>query len=92
MLPVGLLVWYLTGYASITTLSVGVMTIIIFGVRAWLGQGPWEYMLYGLLAELLMLWALRPNLKRLKEGTERRHGLPVKLEQWKQARQKDKSG
>jgi glycerol-3-phosphate acyltransferase PlsY len=89
MLPIGLLIWYLTGYASITTLSIGVLVILIFGVRAWLGQGPWEYMLYGLLAELLMLWALRPNLKRLREGTERRHGLPVRLQKRREARQKD---
>jgi hypothetical protein len=42
--------------------------------------------IYGFLVELLMIWALRPNLKRLMDGTERRHGLPVKLQQMKQAR------
>ena len=41
-------------------------------------------MIYGFLVELLMIWALRPNLKRLKDGTERRHGLPVMLQQLKQ--------
>ncbi len=86
LLPMGLLIWYITGYASVTTLSIGILTIIIFGVRAALGLGPWAYVIYGLLVEILMIWALRPNLKRLKEGTERRHGLPVKLEQLKQAR------
>jgi len=86
LVPLGFLIWYITGYASVTTLSIGLLTILIFGVRAALGLGPWEYCLYGLLAELLMLWALRPNLKRLKEGTERRHGLPVKIQQLKQAR------
>jgi glycerol-3-phosphate acyltransferase PlsY len=91
LVPLGLLIWYVTGYASITTLSIGLLTILIFGVRASLGLGPWVYVLYGFLVELLMLWALRPNLKRLKEGTERRHGLPVKLQQMKQKRaSKDK--
>ncbi len=88
MLPLGLLIWWGIGYASVTTLSIGLMTMVIFGIRAALGLGPWEYVLYGLLAEILMLWALRPNLKRLREGTERRHGLPVKLQQQREAREK----
>jgi glycerol-3-phosphate acyltransferase PlsY len=92
LVPLGLLVWYVTGYASVTTLSIGVMTIIIFGVRAALGLGPWAYMFYGVLVELLMIWALRPNLKRLKDGTERRHGLPVRLEKLKQARDQKRGG
>jgi glycerol-3-phosphate acyltransferase PlsY len=86
LVPLGFLTWYITGYASVTTLSIGVATIIIFGVRAALGLGPWVYVIYGLLVELLMIWALRPNLKRLMDGTERRHGLPVKLQQLKQTR------
>jgi glycerol-3-phosphate acyltransferase PlsY len=86
LIPLGLLIWYVTGYASVTTLSIGVLTILIFGVRAALGLGPWAYVIYGLLVEILMIWALRPNLKRLREGTERRHGLPVKIQQLKQSR------
>jgi acyl phosphate:glycerol-3-phosphate acyltransferase len=92
LIPLGLLIWYVTGYASITTLSIGVLTILVFGVRAALGLGPWEYMIYGFLVELLMIWALLPNLKRLKEGTERRHGLPVKLEQLKRERGQKNGG
>lgn len=80
MLPLGILIWWGIGFASVTTLSVGLMTMIIFAVRAALGLAPWEYVLYGLLAELLMVWALRPNIKRLFQGIERRHGLPVKLQ------------
>lgn len=90
MFPLGILIWWGIGFASVTTLSVGLMTMIIFGARAVLGLGPWEYVLYGLLTELLMIWALRPNIKNLLAGTERRHGLPIKLqklrEQQKQAR------
>jgi glycerol-3-phosphate acyltransferase PlsY len=84
--PFALLVFYVSGYASITTLSVGVLSILIFAVRAALGKGPWEYIIYGVLAEILMIWALRPNLKRLREGTERRHGLPAWLQDRKQAK------
>jgi glycerol-3-phosphate acyltransferase PlsY len=86
MLPLGILIWWGLGYASVTTLSVGLMTMIIFAVRAALGLAPWEYVLYGLLVELLMIWALRPNIKRLFAGTERRHGLPVKLKSLREQR------
>ena len=86
LVPLGFLVWYGTGYASITTLSIGLITIIIFAVRAVIGLGPWEYILYGVLAEILMIWALRPNIERLMEGTERRHGLPARLQQRRQAK------
>ena len=86
LVPFGLLIWYGIGYASVTTLGIGLMVIIIFGVRAILGLGPWEYIIYGLLAEVLLVWTLRPNIKRLLEGTERRHGLFPKLQQRRQAR------
>ena len=86
LVPLGFLIWYGTGYASVTTLSIGLITIVIFAVRGALGLGPWEYVLYGALAEILMIWALRPNIKRLLEGTERRHGLPARLQRRKQAK------
>jgi len=87
ILPVGLLVWFGIGYASVTTMSVGLMAVVIFGVRAALGLGPWEYVVYGLLAEVLLVWALRPNIKRLLNGTERLHGLRPMLQKRRQMRQ-----
>jgi glycerol-3-phosphate acyltransferase PlsY len=36
-----------------------------------MGASPWEYVLYGALAEILLIWALRPNIRRLVSGTER---------------------
>ena len=92
LIPFAFLVWYGIGYASVTTLSIGLLTIFIFSVRAAMGLGPWAYVVYGFLVELLMIWALRPNLKRLLDGTERRHGLPVRLEQLKHARDQKKGG
>ncbi len=86
LIPICGLIWFGTGYASITTLSVGFLSILIFAIRAALGQGPWEYVIYGLLAEALMLWSLRPNIARLVGGTERRHGLPVILQKQKEAK------
>jgi glycerol-3-phosphate acyltransferase PlsY len=90
LIPIAFLVWYLVGYASITTLSVGLVSILLLGIRAWLGLGPWEYVLYGVMAEALLVWALRPNIKRLLDGTERRHGLPVILQKRREDRLKSK--
>ncbi|MBN2385666.1 MAG: glycerol-3-phosphate acyltransferase [Anaerolineales bacterium] len=84
MFPLGFLIWFIGGYASVTTMSVPLMGVIIFTVRALLGQSPWEYVLYGVLAEILLVWALRPNIKRLREGTERLHGLRA---WWRKRRQ-----
>lgn len=69
--PLGALVFFTLGIASITTMSVAFFSIIIFAIRAWLGVTPWIDILYGLLAEVLLIWALRPNLKKLFSGNER---------------------
>jgi hypothetical protein len=52
-------------------MSVALSAIVIFSIRAWLGYSPWADVLYGVLAEMLLLWALRPNLKKLFAGEER---------------------
>ncbi len=83
ILPLGVLIYFGIGYASVTTLSVAFISIFIFSVRAALGLSPWEYVLYGLLAEVLLVIALKPNLKRLIEGTERLHGWRAKRQQKK---------
>lgn len=71
---IGALVFYFVGYASVTTLSVAALAFGIFLYRWLIGVSPWEYMLFGILSQVLLIWALRPNIKRLREGTERLHG------------------
>jgi glycerol-3-phosphate acyltransferase PlsY len=71
---VSLAVWYFVGYASVTTMGIALLAIIIFVLRAVNGLSPWAYVVYGVLAEALLLWALRPNIKALRAGTERLHG------------------
>jgi glycerol-3-phosphate acyltransferase PlsY len=71
---IGIALWYFVGYASVTTLSFAFSAIVIFTIRAVMGLSPWEYVLYGIVAQILLVWALRPNIQRLKEGTERLHG------------------
>jgi len=80
--PVGLFIFFAVGYASVTTMSAALIVMVIFIIRAWLGLSPWIYVLYGLLAELLLVWALRPNIKRLVAGEERLHGWRAKGKTW----------
>jgi glycerol-3-phosphate acyltransferase PlsY len=69
--PLGALVFFTLGIASITTMSVAFFTTVLFAIRAWLGLMPWIDVAYGLLAQFLLIWALRPNLKKLFSGKER---------------------
>ncbi len=71
IVPVGALLLYFVGYASVVTMSVAFIAMIIFAIRAWIGASPWEYVAYGLIAEILLIWALRPNIRRLLQGNER---------------------
>jgi acyl phosphate:glycerol-3-phosphate acyltransferase len=71
ILPLGMLTFFSLGIASVTTMAVAFFAIIIFAVRAIFFDGPWLDVLYGVGAEILLVWALRPNLKKLFEGNER---------------------
>ena len=74
ILPIAILVFVGIGYASITTISIAVITTIIFIVRYRLGLAPLPYILYGVIAFVMLVWALRPNIRDLIEGRERFHG------------------
>ncbi|MBU0512978.1 MAG: glycerol-3-phosphate acyltransferase [Chloroflexi bacterium] len=84
LVPIGAVILFGIGYASLTTLSAPLIATLIFAYRAWIGASPWEYVLYGLLSEILIIWALRPNIKRLLDGTERLVG-------WRARRAKSRS-
>jgi glycerol-3-phosphate acyltransferase PlsY len=75
LLPGAMILLFVVGYASLATLSVGVFCVVIFAIRAWLGLSPWQYIFYGVFVEFLLIWALRPNIKRLIKGQERVVGL-----------------
>lgn len=67
----GALVWFTLGIASVTTLAIGLIVIVVFTLRAVLGFHDFVDIWYGVIAELLLIWALRPNIKRLLAGNER---------------------
>lgn len=72
ILPFAMVFYIIVGYASLTTISIALAATGIFLVRAIQGDDPWAYALFGLSAMGIIIFALRPNLLRLKKGTERR--------------------
>ena len=84
----GALVWFTLGIASVTTITVGLIVTIVFVIRAYMGyQNPVD-ILYGILALFLLVWALRPNIKKLIEGKER--VVKFSLNGWFRARREAK--
>lgn len=89
IIPVGALILYFVGYASLATLSVPVISILVFAFYAWRGDFPWEYVAYGVITLILLAYALRPNIRRLIAGNERLVGLRAKRRQQKTSLKKD---
>lgn len=73
--PMALLVFLFIGYASVTTISITVVSTLFFAYQALQGLLPWQYVFYGVIATGVVMYALRPNLERLRKGTERVVGL-----------------
>lgn len=86
--PLGLLVFFTLGVASVTTMAVTLFFAILFAIRASQGLMPWIYVWYGVFAEILLIWALRPNLKKLFAGEER--VIKYSLNGWLKARKEKK--
>ena len=67
----GALVWFTVGIASLTTMTIGLIVIVVFTILAWVGLHQSIDIWYGVMAELILIWALRPNIKKLLDGNER---------------------
>jgi glycerol-3-phosphate acyltransferase PlsY len=88
ILPLGMLTFFSLGIASVTTMAVALFAIVIFAVRASQGLMPWMDVWYGIGAEILLIWALRPNIKKLFDGNER--VVKYSLNGWLRARKEKK--
>lgn len=88
ILPLGMLTFFTLGIASVTTMAVALFAIIIFSVLAVQGDLPWAYVWYGVGAEVLLILALQPNIKKLLEGNERI--VKYSLNGWLKARREAK--
>ena len=67
----GALLWFTIGIASLTTLSIGLVVTLVFAIRSALGLLEPVNIWYGVIAELFLIWALRPNIRKLLAGNER---------------------
>ncbi len=63
------------GYGSVASLVAAVGLPVIFLIRFLAAGAPWQYVIYGLMTTVFVAWALRPNIERLLNGTERRVGI-----------------
>jgi glycerol-3-phosphate acyltransferase PlsY len=72
--PIALLLLYLSRHASVGTLAIGLGGLLALTVWRLVSpeRVPPAHLLYGLVAASCVVWALRPNIKRLLRGTERR--------------------
>jgi len=84
----GAVIWFTLGMASVTTMSIGLIVIIVFAIEASQGRLNPVYIGYGVIAELLLIWALRPNIKKLFSGNER--VVKFSLNGWLRARKEAK--
>lgn len=89
VLPLGMLTFFTVGIASVTTMAVALYSTLAFAYFASQGIIPWAYVWYGVGAEILLVLALQPNIKRLFEGNER--VVKYSLNGWLKAR-KEKKG
>ena len=85
----GALVWFTLGIASLTTMAIGLIVIIVFAIRSSLGLLEPVNIWYGIIAEALLIWALRPNIKKLLSGKER--VVKFSLNGWLRARKEAQS-
>jgi glycerol-3-phosphate acyltransferase PlsY len=69
---VGIPTLVIVRYASVGSITVALLIPTVYALRAWLGDGPWAYLIHGLGTAALTLWSLRPNIQRLLTGNERR--------------------
>jgi glycerol-3-phosphate acyltransferase PlsY len=93
MLPIvlaaGALIWFTIGIASLTTMAIGLVVTIVFAIYSWQGLLEPVNILYGVIAELFLIWALRPNIKKLLAGNER--VVKFSLNGWLRARKEAKA-
>jgi len=70
-------------------MSIALIATGVFIYRAAMGYASWIYVAYGVLSELLLIWALRPNIKRLIDGTERSVGIRSYIQRKKAGKRPD---
>jgi glycerol-3-phosphate acyltransferase PlsY len=86
ILPFSMIILFGIGYASVATLATGLFALGIFLWRALMGLSPREYVIAGIVLQILLVISLRPNIQRLRNGTERLVGWRARLRDRKKPR------
>ena len=78
------------GMASVASLTMGALIAIVFFVLYVAGVSPFDttlaYTVGGVVAFIIVAWALRPNIRRLLDGTERVVGPRARLKRRQEAK------
>jgi glycerol-3-phosphate acyltransferase PlsY len=73
LVPTFIIILFVVRYASVATMTIGLGSLAILTLFYLVGWNtPAGQILFGVLASIAILWALRPNIKRLIQGNERR--------------------
>jgi glycerol-3-phosphate acyltransferase PlsY len=72
--PIGIGILVIIRYASVASLTVATLYPIVMFFFAVRGDAPWSYFLVSLAVAALLIWVHRPNIERLRTGTEKRFG------------------
>ena len=74
VVPLAILAFYFSHFASVGTLTVALGSLVSLTVLqiAFPNLGHLEHIVFGLIVAVSCTWSLRPNIQRLLNGTERR--------------------
>ena len=73
-LATGLIVIFISRYVSVGSISGAASSIVILVPLVALGHQPVEYLIYGIIVTVLIVFRHRDNIGRLRSGTESRLG------------------
>lgn len=76
--PVFVLGMFVIRIASLASIIMNSGVVVLFALLALFGNYPWPLIVYAIGALLLSLYALRPNIQRLRNGTES-HVPPIRI-------------
>lgn len=96
MFPIAVLVMLVVllfnGMASVASLIMGVIIPLVFAVRYFAGLDPTPaYLLGGLATLAIVTFSLRPNIRRILNGTERVVGPAAKRREKRLEKQREKA-
>jgi acyl phosphate:glycerol-3-phosphate acyltransferase len=74
ILPIGLLVLLISRYASLASITGASLMPVVMLAFTLAGYTPWSYVVLGLALGVTIILVHRPNIDRLRAGTEKKFG------------------